>query len=103
MSLCNVVFLVFLTVAKPTSNGCRTNPLDEVVAQRQQTIMQTLALRVIFHIQAASTGAGAGAPSSSSAVGAAGSLQHPLGVVCTCVRTGWSLMSSLFCVGEEVG
>lgn len=28
--------------------------------------------------------------------------QHPMGVVCTCVRTGWSLMSSLFCVGEEV-
>lgn len=32
--------------------------------------------------------------------GAAG--QHPMGVVCTCVRTGWSLMSSLFCIGEEV-
>eukprot|EP00752_Nemacystus_decipiens_P013802 g12254.t1 len=27
--------------------------------------------------------------------------QQPMGVVCSCVRTGWSLMSSLFCVGEE--
>lgn len=32
-----------------------------------------------------------------------GVVQHPMGVVCSCVRTGWSLMSSLFCVGEEVG
>jgi len=31
-----------------------------------------------------------------------GAGQHPMGVVCSCVRTGWSLMSSLFCVGEEV-
>lgn len=31
-----------------------------------------------------------------------GGRQHPMGVVCSCVRTGWSLMSSLFCVGEEV-
>lgn len=28
--------------------------------------------------------------------------EHPMGVVCSCVRAGWSLMSSLFCMGEEV-
>lgn len=28
--------------------------------------------------------------------------EHPVGVVCSCVRAGWSLMSSLFCMGEEV-
>lgn len=39
-------------------------------------------------------------------VGAGGAVavagEHPMGVVCSCVRTGWSLMSSLFCMGEEV-
>lgn len=44
----------------------------------------------------ASAGAGGGLG------GRGGAGQHPMGVVCTCVRTGWSLMSSLFCIGEEV-
>lgn len=43
------------------------------------------------------------APGMAGGVGDRGaSGQHPMGVVCTCVRTGWSLMSSLFCIGEEV-
>ena len=43
---------------------------------------------------------GAGASGKRGSVGTAS--EHPMGVVCSCVRTGWSLMSSLFCVGEEV-
>lgn len=43
-----------------------------------------------------------GAPGEDTSGGGGGRGQQPMGVVCSCVRTGWSLMSSLFCVGEEV-
>lgn len=43
-----------------------------------------------------------GAPREDASGGGGGRGQQPMGVVCSCVRTGWSLMSSLFCVGEEV-
>lgn len=47
-------------------------------------------------------GAAEGKSSRGSGGGGTDVQQHPMGVVCTCVRTGWSLMSSLFCIGEEV-